>query len=124
MLALPVLLCLVPLATTLAAWSSGRRLTPPLGRFRNALFRGGLIISILSSIVTISCWIDPYPLASTPDGSYSIAWLELAWEVAFGTAFLSIILAFFGRSRPRMMLIVSGTLLLLLTFGSLLQNGV
>jgi hypothetical protein len=71
----------------------------------------------------MSCWIDPYPLADTSNGGYSTAWLDLAWKVAFSTAAVSILLAFFGRSWPRILLIVSGTVSLLLAFGSLLQNG-
>ncbi|RZU39294.1 hypothetical protein [Edaphobacter modestus] len=124
LLALPLLLCLVPLAITLTAWQFERRLTPPLPSFRILCFRCGIVLSIFSLLVTMSCWVDPFPLVHTPDGGYSIAWLDLAWKVAFSTASLSIILALFGRSWPRILLIVSGALLLLLAFGALLQNGV
>jgi hypothetical protein len=122
--AVPVLLCLVPLATTLRAWQLVRRLTPPLPGGRIAFFGCGVASSILSLLVTMSCWIDPFPLLHTPAGGYSTAWLELAWGLAFGTALLSIILALFGRSWPRILLIGSGTMLLLLVYGALLQNGV
>src|ERR1700730_18237784 len=100
-LALPLLLYLVPLATTLTAWHFVRRLTPPLPSFRIACFRCGIVTSVLSLLVTMTCWIDPFPLIHTPDGGYSIAWLELAWRMAISTAMFSIILALFGRSWPR-----------------------
>jgi hypothetical protein len=123
-LGLPLLLCSVPLVLTLVAWQLGRRVTPHLSSFRLASFRAGVVISLLSTMVTMSCWIDPYPLVGTSDGGYSIAWLDLAWKVAFSTAAVSIILALFGRSWPRILLIVSSIVSLFLTFGSLLQNGV
>jgi hypothetical protein len=123
LLALPLLLCLVPPAITLAAWQFERRLTPPLPSFRIVCFRCGIVTSMLSPLVTMSCWVDPFPLVRTPDGGDSIAWFDLAWKVAFSIALLSIILALFGRSWPRKLLIVSGVLILLLAFGSLLQNG-
>jgi hypothetical protein len=75
-------------------------------------------------LVTASCWIDPYPLAQTPDGGYSIAWLDRAWTVAFVMPVVSIILALFGRGWPRIMLAFSAVLSLLLAFGALFQNGV
>jgi hypothetical protein len=69
------------------------------------------------------CWIDPFPLVHNPDGSESIAWLELAWKWAFGLGFMTIFLALFGKNRGRIFLIVSGALTLILAFGSLIQNG-
>jgi hypothetical protein len=81
-------------------------------------------MSVLSVLVTASCWIDPYPIVQTPDGGSSIAWLDRAWIVAFVTPVISIILALFGRGWPRIMLVFSGVLSLFLAYASLLQNGV
>jgi hypothetical protein len=72
----------------------------------------------------MSCWINPYPLIRTSNGGYSIAPLDLAWKVAFGTAFLSIILALLATGWPRILPVVGGIALMLMTFGSALQNGV
>ncbi len=124
MYALPLLLCLVPLTTTLKAWQRGRRVTPALSNFRIACFNCGVVISVLTSLVTITCWLDPFPLVHLPNGSESIAWLELAWKTAFGGATICIILALFGKSLPRILLALSGIMLVLLPFGSILQNGV
>jgi hypothetical protein len=121
---LAIFLCLASLAMMLAAWQRERRLTPPLPNFRIVSFRCGIIVDILSLLLAMSCWIDPYPLARTADGGYSIAWLDLAWKAAFGTGLVSVTLALFGRGWPRLLLIVSGVVSLLLTYGSVLQNGV
>ena len=120
----PLSLCLIPLAITLRAWQLGRRQKPSLSNVRMVCFQSGVVISILTSLVTMSCWLDPFPLVHLPDGSESISWLDLAWGIGFGGAFVSIILALFGRSWSRTLLVLSGFLLLLLAFGSLLQNGV
>jgi hypothetical protein len=93
-------------------------------RIRVVLFNWGIFFSVLSVLITMSFWIDPYPLVSTPDGGYSIAWLDLAWEVAIGTACCSILLALFGRGVSRILLVASGITLLVLIYGSILQNGV
>jgi hypothetical protein len=124
MLAIPVVLCLVPLVVALTAWRLERRLMPPLPSLRLISFHCGVATGILGLLVTMSCWIDPYPLVRNPGGSSSIAWLDLAWKVAFITPGLSMILALFGRGWPRILLIASCLLSLLLTFGSVLQNGV
>jgi hypothetical protein len=88
------------------------------------LFRVGLLLSVVALLVTASCYIDPYPFLKTADGSLSIAWLERAWAVAFIPAIISMILALFGKGWPRILLLVSGILSLVLAFGSVLQNGV
>ena len=48
-------------------------------------------------LVTLSCYIDPYPMVKTADGSLSIAWLDRAWAVAFITPVISMILALFEK---------------------------
>jgi len=74
--------------------------------------------------MTASCWIDPYPLTQTLDGRFSIVWLDRAWMVAFVTSMISMILALFGKGKPRILLVGSGVICLVLEYGSLLQNGV
>lgn len=121
---LPLLLCLAPLLATVSSWQLERRTDVDITSFRRVLFRAGLLLSVLSVFATASCWIDPYPLVSTADGSFSIVWLDRAWAVAFITAVISMIVASCGKGLPRILLAVSATLTLLLTYGSLLQNGV
>ena len=75
-------------------------------------------------LVTLSCYIDPYPMVKTADGGLSIVWLDRAWAVAFITPVISMILALFGKGLPRILLLVSGVLCLVLAYGSMLQNGV
>ena len=120
----PLFLCLIPFAISLRAWQLSRRQEPAFTRVRVVCFQSGVVISVLTSLVTMSCWVDPFPLVHLPDGSLSIGWLDLAWGIGFGGAFVSIALAVFGRSWSRALLVLSGFMLVLLTFGSLLQNGV
>jgi len=47
-----------------------------------------------------------------------------AWTVAFITSFTSMILALFGSGGPRILLLVSSLLCLVLAYGSMLQNGI
>lgn len=121
---LPLLACSLPLLTTAASWRLESRNRSQLSRPRLLSFRGGIVLSVVSVLVTASCWIDPYPLVTTPDGGFSTAWLDRAWAVAFVAPLISIILALFGRGWSRIMLVLSSGLTLLLAFGSLLQNGV
>ena len=120
----PLFFCLIPLAITLWAWQLARRQKPALTNVRMVCFQSGVVISILTSLVTMSCWLDPFPLVHFPDGSMSTGWLDLAWGIGFGGAFVSIILALFGRSWSRTLLVLSNFMLVLLAYGSLLQNGV
>jgi len=124
LIGLPLLLCLVPLIVTLSSWHLEHSASPALSNFRRASFRAGLLLSLLGSLVTASCWVDPYPLVHTPDGGISIAWLDRAWTVSFVTPIISMSLALFGRRRPRVLLLVSDLLTLVLAYGSLLQNGI
>ena len=121
---LPLAACSLPLLITAASWRLEGRMQSPLLRRRLLAFRGGLVLSVLSVLVTASCWIDPYPLTQTLDGGLSIAWLDRAWTIAFVTPLVSIIFALFGRGWSRIMLALSGAVTLLLAFGSVLQNGV
>jgi hypothetical protein len=121
---LPLLLEVVPLVLTVASWRLERRAETSLSKLRVVLFRGGLALSAISLLVIASCWLDPYPLVYASDGGASIEWLECAWIVAFATSVSSMILALFGRGAPRALLAASGALSVLLSYGSLLQNGV
>lgn len=121
---LPLLLELIPLALTVASWTLEHRTQASLSKRRLASYRGGLVLSVMSLLVIASCWIDPYPLVRTANGGASIAWLDLAWLVAFATSFSSMLLALFGRGWPRILLTISSCLSVVLAYGSLLQNGV
>ena len=121
---LQLIFCLVPLVFIGASWQLERRAYLTLSRLRLASFRVGVLLSVVALLVTASCYIDPYPLIKTADGSLSIAWLDRAWTVAFITPIISMILALFGKGWPRILLLVSGVLCLGLGYGSMLQNGV
>jgi hypothetical protein len=60
----------------------------------------------------------------TVKASLSITWLDRAWTVAFITSLTSMILALFGSGWPRILLLVSSLLCLVLAYGSMLQNGI
>jgi hypothetical protein len=119
-----LIFCLVPLVFTGASWQLERRAYLALSRLRLASFRIGLLLSVAALLVTASCYIDPYPMVKTADGSLSIAWLGRAWALAFITPVISMILALFGEGWPRILLLASGVLCLVLAYGSMLQNGV
>lgn len=52
---LAVFLCSTALAMTLTAWQRERRSTPSLPSFRIVPFRCGIVVSILSLFLTMSC---------------------------------------------------------------------
>ena len=120
----PLLLCSVPLATALKAWHLSRSQTPDLPNLRIICFYCGVAISILTSLVTMTCMLDPFPVVRSPDGSASIPLLDLASQMAYGGAFLTIILALFGRGWSRILLAVSGAMLVLFFLGWALRNGI
>jgi len=119
-----ILLCSVPLATTFPAWQLGRSQTTNSTSSRTICFYCGIAISILTSLVTITCIVDPFPVVRSPNGSESIPLLDLAYQLAYGGAFLSIILALFGKGWSRILLALSGTMLVLLPLGWALRNGI
>lgn len=120
----PQILCGLTLAAILVSWLLQGQANPPLPARRWALFRAGVILGAVGLVVTGSCFVDPFPLVRHPDGSLSITWLERAWGAAFLLSILSAFLAGFGRGKARILLIVSELFSFLLTFASLLQNGV
>jgi hypothetical protein len=110
---LPVLLELIPLVLTAVSWVLERRAQAHLTKARIASFRSGIVLSVISLLVIASCWIDP-----------TMPWLSLAWLLAFTTSISSLVLAMFEKGWPRILLVASGALSVLLAYGSLLQNGV
>jgi hypothetical protein len=71
----------------------------------------------------MSCWVDPFPLVRVRDG-LSNELFDLAFNSAFLGAFLVMALALSGGGKPRLLLLASGGVLIFLTFGAMLQNGV
>jgi hypothetical protein len=80
-------------------------------------FRFGLQFGVLCWLITMNCWIDPFPLVSTRDG-YSNKLLDWALYSAFTMGLLTLILAFFGRGWPRALLFASNLLLFAMLFGA------
>jgi hypothetical protein len=68
--------------------------------------------------------VDPFPVVHSPNGSDSIPLLDLAYQAAYGGAFLSIVLALFGKGGSRILLACSGGILVLLALGWALRNGI
>jgi hypothetical protein len=122
-LTLPLLLCLVPLAMVVTAWQLHRRLTPPLPPRRAARFQCGLLSGILCTPITMSLWIDSFPLIRVGN-DYSDKLLDWAFYAAIVAGLLSAALAFSGRGWPRILLVGSGLLSFLLICGGFIQNGV
>jgi len=120
----PLLLHLLPLLATTSSWMLERGSSLVLSKRRRVLFQAGVLLSLLSLLLTASCWLNVYPLVLHSDGSYSTPGLELAWTIAFITAFMSTMFAFSGKGLARILLAMSGGLTLALAYGSMLQNGV
>jgi hypothetical protein len=117
-------LLLGSLATAFRAWQLRRDQTSNSRSYRIILFNCGLAISILSLLVTITCIVDPFPMAHSPSGGESTPLLDLAYEVAYRGAFLGIILALFGKGRSRILLVLSGTMVLLSALMWAFRNGI
>jgi hypothetical protein len=94
---LPLLLHLLPLLVTAISWRLERGVSPALSKCRRVLFHAGVLLSLLSLLLTASCWIDAYPLVQHADGSSSIPGLELAWTAAFITAIMTTLFALAGK---------------------------
>ena len=88
------------------------------------LFRGGLPLSILCSLTLICSWFDPFPLLSDGVGGYSDIRNSLLFMGALSTAILTIVVAISGRGAARFLLVVSGLVLTIMTYGAFLSNGV
>ena len=121
---LPLLLHLLPLIATAGSWILEHGSSFALSKRRRVLFQAGVILSLLSLLLTASCWLNVYPLVLHSDGSSSIPGLELAWTTAFIAALTSTMLAFSGKGLARILLAASGGLTLALAYGTLLQNGI
>ncbi len=121
---LEILLSLLPLALTYPAWRFQQRLNPPLSKVRLTLFRCGLLMSIVCSLMVLSSWFNPFPLLSDGNGGYSNIRNSILFDAGFFTAFLTVGLAVFGRGRSRLMLAASGIVLAVVAFAALLSNGV
>ena len=121
---LPLLLHLVPLLATAISWRLERRASVALSKSRRVLFYAGVLLSLLSLLLTASCWIDAYSLVQHADGSSSNPGLELAWIAAFITAIMTPVFALAGKGKAKIALAVAGGLTLALAYGTLLQNGI
>jgi hypothetical protein len=117
-------LSLFPLALTFPAWRSQQRLTPPLSKIRLALFRCGLVMSIICSFMVFSSWFNPFPLLSDGHGGYSNIRNSMLFDADLFAALLTVGLAIFGRGRSRLFLAASGFVLAFTAFAALLSNGV
>src|ERR1700733_4196522 len=112
-----ILLCLIPLSTAFLAWRLACNQTRNSTSFRAICFYCGVAISSLTSLVMITCMVDPFPVVHSPNGSDSIPLLDFAYQAAYGGAFLSIVLALFGKGGSRILLALSGARLVLLALG-------
>ena len=121
---IPLLLCLAALVAVLVSWPLDGQIEAAQISYRSALFRTGVVFGALGLVVTASCFVDQFPLSRHPDGSLSTTWLDRAWMTAFALAVSSTGLALFGRGQARLLLLTTEVFAFLLTYASVLQNGV
>jgi len=109
---------LFPLGLTLLAARAQKSATPT----RTALFRLGILLGILGSVLLCLAWLTPFPLIHEANGDLSNEWNSLCVDGAVFSAPLVSILAFFGANRSRWQLFAAGLLLGVLGWAALLSN--
>jgi hypothetical protein len=120
----PLLLCCLTMVAILASWRLQNLSKLTLANRRLVVFRVGVILGAAGLLVIAACFIDPFPLTRHADGSLSISWLDRAWSLAGLLVITSTVFALFGEGKARIILVASEVFSLLLTFASVLQNGV
>ena|SRR5579871_3529371 len=117
------ILSLCPVALAFLAWRSERRIDRPLTSLSRLLFNCGLGLSIVCSLAVLLSWLQPFPLLPDGQGGYSdIRNFDLS-EGALLAALMTIVLAVFGRSVARLILLASGVLLTIGAYGAILSRG-
>jgi hypothetical protein len=119
-----VVLSFLPMLLTLLAWRFERSAQPPLLRTRARVFKGGLLFSIVTSLLIAGCWFNPFPLQSDGHGGYSDARNYQLQASALSAAVVTTALGSFGRGTPRLLMICNGVALFALAFSALLSNDV
>jgi hypothetical protein len=118
-----VALSLLPMLLTLLAWRFERSAQLPLSGARGRIFKCGLLVSILTSVLIACCWFNPFPLRSDGRGGYSDIRNYQLQASALCAAFVTASLGSFGRGTPRLLLICNGVALFGLAYGALLSDG-
>lgn len=119
-----VVLSFLPMLLTFLAWRFERSARLPLSGVRKRVFECGLLVSILTSVLTACSWFNPFPLLADGRGGYSDARNFQLQTSALCAAVVAVILGFFGRGRPRLLMICNGVALLVLAYFALLSNNV
>ena len=119
-----VALSFLPMLLTLLAWRFERSARPPLSRARARVFKCGLLVSILTSVLIACCWFNPFPLQSDGRWGYSDARHYQLQASTLYAAVLTATLGFLGRGTPRLLMICNGVALFVLAYSALLSNGV
>jgi hypothetical protein len=89
------------------------------------LFRLGIVAAMFTLVCLGVFWSDPFPLVHHVNGDLSInPWFDRFFAITSCSAFATILLALFGHGAKRLLLVAGGLLLLFLTYGALLSNGV
>jgi Mn2+/Fe2+ NRAMP family transporter len=96
-----------------------------LPAWRSTLIISSLVCCILSVLGALVCFNSPFPLIPWGQGGYRTnPWGERVLWATVSTSILTVLLAFSGRGIPRILLIVSGVLLLVLSMFAYMANHV
>jgi hypothetical protein len=99
--------------------------SPRQASWRVWLFRLGVVAAMFTLVCLGVFWSDPFPLVHHGNGDLSISpWFNRFFAITSCGAFATILLALFGHGAQRLLLVAGGLLLLFLTYGALLSNGV
>jgi len=120
---LGVSLSIVPLFLTYMAWRTHRHLNPLPSHWRTMIFRAGLVASCLCAVMTVCCWLAPFPLADG-NGGYSDVRNDVLYAAAVITALITLVSASFGGRSSRLLLWGAALVQLVLAYLAVLQNAV
>ena len=115
-----ILLSLIPMLPSYWAWRFSRQ-SDSADKRRAVLFNAGLLGSFIASLLIIGSWLQPFPLSSVA-GGFSNGRNDLLSLVAFIAAVLVAALAVFGKARSRLLLLLSGLLLVMLSIAAFMSN--
>lgn len=117
-------LSIIPLTLSVFALIWSNRVRAGLSAGRQLAFRTALVLSFLASGAVTCAWADPLVAVRLKPGGYTVLWFDVTLLLSTGTSFVALLLSFAGRGLPRALLAMAAVLLIALTFGALLQNGV
>src|SRR5579859_1540633 len=112
---------LIPMVPSYWAWRLSRRDADPVNKARRLLFDAGLLVSLTASALIIGSWLEPFRLIEASGGYSNVRNDELSLA-AFAAAVLAVALSFLGMGRARLLSLLSGCCLVLLSIAAFISK--